>query len=94
MPEDCTFTLALELRDEQDVDPPIGREQNWIAAQPDMQKDAQGRAEGGRERFTRQGRTTPVRNLEAGAFRMEVWVEEGKGKFQASAEEEEGEGDT
>ncbi len=33
-------------------------------------------------------RTTPVRALEAGAFKMEVWVEEGKGKFQAQVEED------
>ena len=33
-------------------------------------------------------RTTPVRALEAGAFRMEVWIEEGKGKFQAHVEED------
>ena len=32
-------------------------------------------------------RTTPVRSLEAGAFRMEVWVEEGRGKFQAKVED-------
>ena len=32
-------------------------------------------------------RTTPVRALEAGAFRMEVWIEEGKGKFQPQVEE-------
>lgn len=32
-------------------------------------------------------RTTPVRALEAGAFKMEVWVEEGRGKFQAQVEE-------
>ena len=33
-------------------------------------------------------RTTPVRALEAGAFRMEVWIEEGRGKFQAHVEED------
>ena len=33
-------------------------------------------------------RTTPVRGLEAGAFRMEVWIEEGKGKFQAQVEDD------
>ena len=33
-------------------------------------------------------RTTPVRALEAGAFKMEVWIEEGKGKFQAQVEED------
>lgn len=32
-------------------------------------------------------RTTPVRALEAGVFKMEVWVEEGRGKFQAQVEE-------
>lgn len=37
-------------------------------------------------------RTTPVRALEAGAFRMEVWIEEGKGKFQAHVQED-GDGD-
>lgn len=36
-------------------------------------------------------RTTPVRALEAGAFKMEVWVEEGRGKFQAQVEEDEDE---
>lgn len=32
-------------------------------------------------------RTTPVRSLEAGAFKMEVWVEEGRGKFQVEIED-------
>lgn len=27
-------------------------------------------------------RTTPVRAVEAGAFKMEVWVEEGRGKVE------------
>lgn len=36
-------------------------------------------------------KTTPVRSLEAGAFRMEVWVEEGRGKFRARVEEEDAE---
>lgn len=35
-------------------------------------------------------RTTPVRALEAGAFKMEVWIEEGKGKFQAQVEDDDG----
>lgn len=38
-------------------------------------------------------RTTPVRALEAGAFKMEVWIEEGKGKFQARVEEDDEHGD-
>ena len=51
--------------------------------------------EGGSKRGRDLGgvRTTPVRSLESGAFRMEVWVEEGRGKFQARVEEEEEEGE-
>ena len=70
---------------------PIGHPQPWIAAEPGLQKERErgeedegGSAEG---RKTGRGvggvRTTPVRSLEAGAFVMEVWVEEGKGKFDA-----------
>ena len=109
MPEDCSFTLAIELRDEEGVDAPIGRGDRWIAAEPGLQKER--RREGGgyggfegsggdvdAEEYSvgesRKGkdlggvRTTPVRALEAGAFRMEVWIEEGKGKFQAQVEED------
>ena len=32
-------------------------------------------------------KTTPVRKIDAGAFRMEVWVEEGRGKFAARVED-------
>ena len=50
-------------------------------------EEGRGRGEGDGEGEGRIGRdlggvrTTPVRRLEAGAFRMEVWVEEGEGKF-------------
>lgn len=100
LPEDCSFTLAIELRDEEDVDPPLGRDAAWIAAEPGLQRERRGKDsasdEGGREYgqgASKRGkdlggvRTTPVRSLEAGAFRMEVWVEEGRGKFQAMVEE-------
>ena len=110
MPEDCGFTLAIELRDEEGVDAPIGRGDRWIPAEPGLQKER--RREGGgygggfevsSDDFEVEGygvaesekgkdlggvRTTPVRALEAGAFRMEVWIEEGKGKFQAQVEED------
>ena len=38
-------------------------------------------------------RTTAVRKLEAGAFVMEVWVEEGVGKFEGKERDREGDGD-
>ena len=112
LPEDCSFTLAIELRDEEGVDAPIGRGDPWIAAEPGLQKERR-RAGGGYGGFegssgdvedesfrvgeSQKGkdlggvRTTPVRALEAGAFRMEVWIEEGKGKFQAHVEEDDDE---
>lgn len=110
LPEDCSFTLAIELRDEEGVDAPIGRGDRWIPAEPGLQKER--RREGGGygggfesssadvelEQYgvgeSQKGkdlggvRTTPVRALEAGAFRMEVWIEEGKGKFQAQVQED------
>ena len=39
-------------------------------------------------------KTTPVRSLEAGAFVMEVWVEEGTGKFSGQMGEKEVDGQT
>lgn len=70
----------------------------WIAAEPGLQKERKGRSQSDEEGVdqlpgSKKGRdlggvkTTPVRSLEAGAFRMEVWVEEGRGKFQAQVEE-------
>lgn len=76
------------------MDPPIGHPQPWIAAEPGLQKvrsrgDGAGAGEG--EEGGRKGRkgedlggvkVTPVRSVEAGAFVMEVWVEEGREKFE------------
>lgn len=49
-----------------------------------LQRDNNGgdeNREGGGGRGLGSVRTTPIRSLEAGAFVMEVWVEEGKGKL-------------
>lgn len=100
LPEDCSFTLAIELRDEDGVEAPLGRAGSWVAAEPGLQRERKGRdrmQEEDIDQFpgSKKGRdlggvkTTPVRSLEAGAFRMEVWVEEGRRKFQAQVEEEE-----
>lgn len=89
--------MAIELRDDLGVDPPIGHPQPWIAAEPGLQKErgkgggaGDGSEKGEREEQTgsKKGKdlggikTTPVRSLEAGVFVMEVWVEEGRGKFE------------
>ena len=110
LPEDCSFTLAIELRDEEGVDAPIGRGDRWVAAEPGLQRERRREGAGGdvlegtssgdaeteeyRMGESSKGkdlggvRTTPVRALEAGAFRMEVWIEEGRGKFQARVDDD------
>lgn len=64
LPEACTFTVAVELRDEARA--PIGHPQPWIPSQP-------GRDVGGAQ-------TTPIRAIEAGPLFLECWVEEGMAK--------------
>ena len=58
----------------------------------------EGEQKGEREAGSKKGKdlggvkTTPVRSLEAGAFVMEVWVEEGTGKFSGQMGEKEVDG--
>lgn len=79
------------MREEEGVEVPIEREGRWIVAEPGLQKRMAGGNEGSeRGRDLGGVRTTPVRSLEAGAFRMEVWVEEGRGKFRVGVEDGEG----
>ncbi|KAI1757227.1 HORMA domain-containing protein [Xylaria castorea] len=78
LPEGCTFTIAVELRDEAEA--PIGHPQPWVPTQPNLQtvsKDQQtpGQDVGG-------AKTTPLRAVEAGPLFFECWVEEGKAKSE------------
>lgn len=103
LPENCSFTVAIELREEAGVEAPIGREEDkrWIVAEPGWQRDGGGSGggeEGGADvgngswgsagKYLGGVRTTPVRKVEAGAFAMECWVEEGREKFRAGVEDE------
>ncbi|KAL8758388.1 MAG: hypothetical protein Q9199_001522 [Rusavskia elegans] len=87
LPPDCSFTLVTELRDDADIHPPLGPDTPWLAAEPRLQKQRK-RNEGEVQPGSTMGkdlggvRTTPIRNVESGAFVMEMWVEEGKGKFE------------
>ncbi|KAJ4329869.1 hypothetical protein N0V87_010497 [Didymella glomerata] len=38
LPDKCTFNIAMELKDETDLHPPIGQPQAWIPVQPSLQK--------------------------------------------------------
>jgi mitotic spindle assembly checkpoint protein MAD2B len=96
LPPNCSFNISMELKDEGDMDPPIGHPQPWIPVQPSLQKTGRGAIfrdedeekeveSGGRRK---EGgdlggvRVTPIRTVEAGTFRFETWVEEGKAKFE------------
>ncbi|KAG6002711.1 hypothetical protein E4U21_002820 [Claviceps maximensis] len=72
LPEACTFTLGVELRDEALA--PIHHPQLWIPSQPSLQPRAQNRPQLGR---ARQGTsTTPIRAVQAGPLFFECWVEQ------------------
>lgn len=38
LPEKCSFNIAMELKDEADIDPPMEHPQAWIPVQPSLQK--------------------------------------------------------
>lgn len=92
LPEDqeYSFTVTMEVR--KNADRPVGRlgkeERKWEAAEPEDWSDGdgsdadltRGNTRNGRSERTR--KTVPVRRLEAGELRMEVWVEESKAKFE------------
>ena len=88
---DCSFTLAVEVKDK--ADRPVGRvekeERKWIAAEPESfltgpppsSPTVQPKQDHG-EPQQDSAQTHPVRRLEAGELRMEVWVEEASAKFE------------
>lgn len=91
LPEDreYSFTMTMEVREH--ADRPVGRlgkeERKWVAAEPEnwADNDDGGDIDDEASRRGRDGKTVPVRRLEAGELRMEVWVEESKAKFDLVA---------
>jgi mitotic spindle assembly checkpoint protein MAD2B len=95
LPAGCSFNVSMELKDEADVDPPVRHPQPWIPVQPSLQKT--GRKVTARDENEEEAieagkksegedlggvKVTPIRTVEAGVFRFETWVEEGKAKFE------------
>jgi mitotic spindle assembly checkpoint protein MAD2B len=90
VPENCTYTVCIELKDE--VDPPIGHPQPWIPAQPTTQNTITTRgnlAFGGELRSElKKGEdvggvnTVPLRAVDADEMIFEMWIEEGKAKME------------
>lgn len=77
LPEGCTYTVVVEMRDE--ADPPVGHPQPWIPSPPSLQTGERGHSEnigadlGGI-------RQVPVRSVETGDFVFDMWIEEGRAK--------------
>ncbi|KAI2636082.1 HORMA domain-containing protein [Xylaria nigripes] len=76
LPDGCTFTIALELRD--DAEAPIGHPQPWIPTQSNLQTTSRDQQTPGED--VGGAKTTPLRAVEAGPLFFECWVEEGKAK--------------
>lgn len=90
---ECSFTLAIEVKDK--ADRPVGRiekeERQWMAAEPESFLTSpptspvapQERQKDGKTAQAQStAKTHPVRRLEVGELRMEVWVEEAAAKFE------------
>jgi mitotic spindle assembly checkpoint protein MAD2B len=77
LPTGCTYTLAIELRDE--ASRPIGHPQPWIPAQPDLD---QGITSNDQAQHT----TTPIRSVRAGEMVFETWIDTLKSTSTSSQE--------
>ncbi|ETI20891.1 hypothetical protein G647_07234 [Cladophialophora carrionii CBS 160.54] len=88
---ECSFTLALEVKDE--ADRPVGRleknERKWMAAEQASALNRprppvpQAKSQQDEQTLDKPSpRTHPVRLLEVGELQMEVWVEESAAKFE------------
>ncbi|KAI1468841.1 DNA-binding protein [Daldinia caldariorum] len=82
LPEGCTFTVAVELRDEGEA--PIRHPQPWIPSQSNLQTRSRDNPTPGQD--IGGAKTTPLRTVEAGPLFFECWVEEGKAKEQLSSQ--------
>lgn len=87
LPEDREYSFTMTIEVKENADRPVGRlgkeERKWVAAEPENWADDKdgGDIDTERRRLDKDGKTVPVRRLEAGELRMEVWVEESKTKF-------------
>lgn len=85
---ECSFTITIEVKD--GADRPVGRlkkeERAWIVAEPDAFEDSDDdivddSAKKPATKNVMSGKTHPIRRLEAGELRMEMFVEEADVKF-------------
>ena len=44
LPPHCLFNISMELKDEPEIDPPMGHTETWVPVQPILQKKGRGKA--------------------------------------------------
>ncbi|KAK6196773.1 hypothetical protein LQW54_011179 [Pestalotiopsis sp. IQ-011] len=81
LPEGCSFTVAVELRDESEA--PIGYPQSWIPSEPNLQTSSKDKPMSGED--VGGAKTRPIRSVEVGPLFFECWVEEGKAKDEITS---------
>lgn len=80
LPRGCTWGIVVEVKEDKEA--PIGHPQAWVPSEPGLQVQRE-EGNGGRVGKDRGGvRSTPVRLVEAGDFVLEMWIEEGRAKFE------------
>ncbi|KAK2759161.1 hypothetical protein FQN54_003261 [Arachnomyces sp. PD_36] len=95
--EECSFTVCIDLRDGAEAPAGVLKEnQAWIAAEPRRDDNDSGNDDGSPKEGSgspsdnnnsndqgsrSRAKTVPVRRVDAGEMKLEVWVEEAKGKF-------------
>jgi len=97
LPPNCSFNICMELKDDPGVDPPIRHPQPWIPVQSSLQKrrrratvreeEEEEDVENGRNKEGADlggDQVTPIRGVEAGVFRFDMWIEESKAKLQGN----------
>ncbi|KAL6872812.1 hypothetical protein J3F83DRAFT_731080 [Trichoderma novae-zelandiae] len=73
LPQGCTFTLALELRE--DAEAPIGHPQHWIPSEAHLQPPTKEQPQQGEA--LRGSTTKPIRSVRANPLFFECWLEQG-----------------
>ncbi|PTB66739.1 DNA-binding protein [Trichoderma citrinoviride] len=73
LPQGCTFTLAVELRE--DAEAPIGHPQEWIPSEAHLQPPTKERPDQGEA--LRGASTRPIRSVRANPLFFECWLERG-----------------
>ncbi|KAL7804723.1 zeta subunit of DNA polymerase [Trichoderma aethiopicum] len=73
LPQGCTFTLAVELRE--DAEAPIGHPQLWIPSEAHLQPPTKEKPDQGEA--LRGAATKPIRSVRAKPLFFECWLEKG-----------------